>query len=35
MTTLEGTGEELDPDEVVAVAEATARRVAGGARPTY
>ena len=29
VTTLEGTGEELDPDDVVAVAEATARRVAG------
>ena len=27
VTTLEGTGEELDPDDVVAVAEATARRV--------
>lgn len=27
VTTLEGTGDELDPDEVVAVAEATARRV--------
>ena len=29
VTTLEGTGEELDPDDVVRVAEATARRVAG------
>ena len=29
VTTLEGTGEELDPDDVVAVAESTARRVAG------
>ena len=29
VTTLEGTGQELDPDDVVAVAEATARRVAG------
>src|SRR6476660_9853005 len=29
VTTLEGTGEELDPDDVLAVAEATARRVAG------
>ncbi len=27
VTTLEGTGEELDPDDVVAVAESTARRV--------
>ncbi len=27
VTTLEGTGEELDPDDVVAVAQATARRV--------
>jgi purine-nucleoside phosphorylase len=29
VTTLEGTGEELDPDDVVRVAEDTARRVAG------
>jgi purine-nucleoside phosphorylase len=28
VTTLEGTGEELDPDDVVAVAESTARRLA-------
>ncbi len=29
VTTHEGTGEQLDPDDVVAVAEATARRVSG------
>jgi purine-nucleoside phosphorylase len=29
VTTLEGTGDELDPDDVVRVAEVTARRVAG------
>jgi purine-nucleoside phosphorylase len=29
VTTLEGTGEELDPDDVVAVAESTAARVSG------
>jgi purine-nucleoside phosphorylase len=29
VTTLEGSGQELDPDDVVAVAEATARRVSG------
>jgi purine-nucleoside phosphorylase len=29
VTTLEGIGQELDPDDVVAVAEATARRVSG------
>ena len=29
VTTLEGTGEALDPDDVVAVAESTARRVSG------
>lgn len=29
VTTLEGTGEELDPEDVVTVAESTARRLAG------